>query len=41
LSFLEPSGIDFWQLVGIGFLLKCRFSVRIGIGFEIEKCRPF
>jgi hypothetical protein len=43
LSFkLEPCGIDFWQLVGIGFLLKCRFSVGIGFGLGIEKsCRFF
>jgi hypothetical protein len=35
---LEPSAIDFWKSVVIGFLLKCRFAV--GIGFGIEKsCR--
>jgi hypothetical protein len=40
---VEPSGIDFWQLVGIGigFLLKCRFSVGIGFGFGIEKSGRF
>jgi hypothetical protein len=38
---LEPCGIDFWQSVeiGLGFLLKCRFSV--GFGFGIEKSRRF
>jgi hypothetical protein len=32
----EPSGIDFLTSVGIGigFLLKCRFSVGIGFGFR-------
>jgi hypothetical protein len=36
---IEPCGIDFGQSVGIGirFLLKCRFSVGIRIGFRIEK----
>jgi hypothetical protein len=39
---LEPSAIDFWKSVVIGFLLKCRFAVGIGIGFGIEKsCRFF
>jgi hypothetical protein len=40
---VEPCGIDFWQSVGIGigFLLKCRFSVGIGFGFEIEKSPRF
>jgi hypothetical protein len=38
---VEPCGIDFWQSVGIGigFLLKCRFLVGIGIGFGIENSR--
>jgi hypothetical protein len=39
---VEPCGIDFLTSVGIGigFLLKCRFSVGIGFGFGIEKsCR--
>jgi hypothetical protein len=36
---LEPCGIDFLTSVGIGFvfLLNCRFLVKIGIGFGIEK----
>jgi hypothetical protein len=36
---IEPCGLDFWQPVrfGFGFLLKCRFSVGIGIGFGVEK----
>jgi hypothetical protein len=42
-SLLEPSGIDFltWDGIGIDFLFKCRFSVRIGFGFGIEKSRWF
>jgi hypothetical protein len=41
ISEIEPCRIDFWQSVGIGigFLLKCRFSV--GIGFGIEKVLRF
>jgi hypothetical protein len=35
----KPSGIKFWQSVGIGigFMQKVRFSVGIGIGFRIQK----
>jgi hypothetical protein len=40
---LEPCGLDFLTSVeiGFGFLLKCRFSVGIGFGFEIEKSHQF
>jgi hypothetical protein len=36
---VEPSGIVFLTSVGIGigFLLNCRFSVDLRIGFKIEK----
>jgi hypothetical protein len=42
-SQVEPCGLDFLTSVGIGIglLLKCRFSVEIGFGFGIEKSRQF
>jgi hypothetical protein len=40
---IEPSRIDFLTSVGIGirFLLKCRFSVGISIGFGMKKVVGF
>jgi hypothetical protein len=40
---LDPFGIDFLTSVGIGigFLLKSRFSVGIGFGFGFKKSRRF
>jgi hypothetical protein len=37
--YVDPCGLDFLTSVGIGigFLRKCRFSVRIGFGFGMEK----